>query len=455
MESKWLKALLDIRDNMTGHNFDTWIKPIKFRSHDNNTVLLTVPNKFFKEWICDNFFDIIEDSIFSNFGDGNKINFHIDDSVSKTEEIDEEKSVEKEKLKPAVRKKGNNKDKYANIKLFLNKKYTFDNFITGKSNEFSHAAALSIAEDDSSKYNPLFIYSGVGLGKTHLIQAICHKKLNNRNDMKICYYSSENFTNELINSLRYGKMEDFRNKFRKMDILLIDDIQFIAGKERTQEEFFHTFNSLYDAHKQIVITCDKLPRDIPKLEERLRSRFEWGLIADIQHPDVETKVAILKKKSELEGVMLPNDVAFFISSINETSNIRELEGYMLRTIIFASLKKCEITLDVAKEALKDFTSLKEKIITIEDVQKLVANYYNVKVNELKSEKKLKQFVRPRHVAMYLCRKLTDASFPEIGIKFGGRNHTTVIYADKNMEKTVKKNLQVAQQIEEITNLLKT
>ncbi len=337
--------------------------------------------------------------------------------------------------------------------MVLNEKYKFDTYVIGKNNEFAHAAAMAVAENDISKYNPLFIYSDVGLGKTHLIQAICYRKLQKNKNAKVCYYSSENFTNELIRSIRYQKMEEFRDKFRKMDLLIIDDIQFIAGKDRTQEEFFHTFNTLYDARKQIVITCDKLPRDIPKLEERLRSRFGWGLISDIQQPDIETKVAILMKKSELEGIILPNEVAFFISSLSGNSNVRELEGCLLRTIIFASLRKCDITLDVAKEALKDIISIRESIVTVEKVQKLVADYFGLKVSDLKSPKKIKQIVRPRHISMYICRKLTKASFPEIGSHFGGRDHSSVIYASKKMEKEIKKDPLLAQQIEKITGLL--
>jgi chromosomal replication initiator protein len=453
MENRWLNVLLDIRDKMTGHNFNTWIKPIKFHSFEDNKITIVVPNKFFKDWIADNFLFIIEDSISTVFGDGCNVGFYIDDRQYKEAEKKTKKEVVKEK-KTSKKEELRGSDKTGNINGVLNPKYKFSTFVTGKNNEFSHAAALAVAENDISKYNPLFIYSDVGLGKTHLIQAICHRKMELRKDFKVCYYSSENFTNELINSIRYEKMEEFRNKFRKMDLLLIDDIQFIAGKERTQEEFFHTFNSLYDARKQIVISSDKMPRDIPKLEERLKSRFEWGLIADIQYPDIETKVAILKKKSEAEGVILTNDVAFFISSINEKSNIRELEGYLLRTLIFASLKKCKITLDVAKEALKEFIAIKERIVTIESIQKMVANYYNIKVNDLKSNRKLKQFVKPRHVAMYLCRKLTKASFPEIGEKFGGKDHSTVIYAHKSIEKQMKNDMQLSQHIESIINLLK-
>jgi chromosomal replication initiator protein len=449
MENRWLNVLLDIRDKVSSQNFKTWIKPIKFHSYEDDKLTIVVPNKFFKNWIVDNFLFIIEDSVSDVFGSGCNVDFNLDESMYEEDDNEPEKKIIKEK-------KGNGGNgKTYNINGVLNQKYKFDTFVTGNSNEFSHAAALAVAENEISKYNPLFIYSDVGLGKTHLIQAICHKKLQINKNLKVCYYSSEHFTNELINSIRFEKMDEFRNKFRKMDLLMIDDIQFIAGKERTQEEFFHTFNSLYDAHKQIVITSDTMPRDIPKLEDRLRSRFEWGLIADIQHPDIETKVAILKKKSDIEGISLPNEVAFFIASINDKANVRELEGYLLRTTIFASLKKCNLTLDVAKEALKEFIAIKERIVTIESVQKIVSNYYNIKVTDLKSDKKLKQFVKPRHIAMYLSRSLTKSSFPEIGVKFGNRDHSTIIYAYKSVEKKMKKDPQVSQHIESIINLIKS
>ena len=299
---------------------------------------------------------------------------------------------------------------------------------------------MAVANLPAKNYNPLFIYGGVGLGKTHLLHAIGNQILQNRifpDVKKICYLSSEEFTNELINSIRYEKMDEFRNKFRKMDILLIDDIQFISGKERTQAEFFHTFNSLYEARKQIVVTSDKFPKDIPNFEERLRSRFEWGLIADIQPPDIETKVAILKKKAEIENIPLSNEVAFFLASQID-SNVRVLEGSLIRMGAFASLTKAPIDIQTAKEVLKNIIKAKEETISIDLIQKVVSNHFNIKISDLKVKRKFKGYVLPRQVGMYLSRKLTGASLLEIGEKFGGKDHSTVLHSIKKVEEKILK-----------------
>ena len=341
---------------------------------------------------------------------------------------------------------GKDKVRYSDAISNLNPKYTFATYVCGASNQFAHAAAQAVANNPASSYNPLFIYGGVGLGKTHLLIAIGNHILQKNKKARVSYYTSEKFMNELINCLRYNKMEQFRNKFRSMDVLLIDDVQFIAGKERTQEEFFHTFNSLYESHKQIVVTSDKFPKEIPGLEERLRSRFEWGLIADIQPPETETKVAILKKKAELDSIMLPDDVALFLAS-SATSNVRELEGMLIRLGAFSSLTGNAISLNMAREVLKDIIVDKSKEITVEMIQKHVADYFKLKTAELKSDKRLKALVVPRQIAIYLCRDLTKCSYPEIGEKFGGKDHSTIIHSFKKIDNLIPQNMEIKNTIE--------
>ncbi len=400
---------------------------------------LKVPNRFFKDWINEHYVSQIKE-VFSLFmGKPCHLQF----------QIKNEKGHEKEVMViPHSRKEP---EIVPSLGTNFNPKYTFENFVVGASNQFAHAACLAVANMPAKNYNPLFLYGGVGLGKTHLLHAIGNHIIQHRvipEVKKICYLSAEEFTNELINSLRFEKMDEFRNKFRKMDILLIDDIQFIAGKERTEAEFFHTFESLHRARKQIVVTSDKFPKDIPKFEERLRSRFEWGLIADIQPPDIETKVAILKKKAESENIPLPNDVAFFLASQID-SNIRVLEGCLIRIGAFASLTKTPINMDVAKEVLKNIIKTKEELISIETIQKVVANAFNVKISDMKMKRKYKGFVIPRQVAMYLSRKLTDASLLEIGDKFGGKDHSTVLHSVKKVEEKISKEPSFKETIENL------
>jgi chromosomal replication initiator protein len=321
----------------------------------------------------------------------------------------------------------------AALDLHLNPRYTFDSFVVGSSNQFAHAACRAVAEAPSRSYNPLFIYGGVGLGKTHLMHAIGHYiQARNRSVLNLLYISSDRFINEMINAIRFDRLPAFRQKYRAIDVLLVDDIQFIAGKDRTQEEFFHIFNALHDAQKQIVISSDCPPRQIPTLEERLHSRFEWGLIADIQPPDIETKVAILRKKAESEKVEIPENVALFIASKVKT-NIRELEGSLIRLVAYASLTGRDIDLGLAQEVLKDLLHTEEKPITIEMIQKFVADYYNLKLADLKSKNNSKSVVMPRQIAMYLCNSLTQASLPEIGKSFGGKHHSTVIHSIRKVE----------------------
>jgi chromosomal replication initiator protein len=411
----WDKSLLLLQEKLNEQAFATWFKPIKKATPENDRFVLHVPNKFFENWIRDNYIDIIKGVI----GDVAKKDFSITFKVAKDEaEPAEEKQAETKELI---------KGKKVGSRLGLSPMYTFENFVVGASNQFAHAAAGAVAESPGGTYNPLFLYAGSGLGKTHLLHAIGHKLLAEKPDTKVCYIRAEAFMNELINGIRYEKMNAFREKYRNMELLLIDDIQFIAGKERTQEEFFHTFNAIYEANHQIVVASDKFPKEMQGLDERLRSRFEWGLVADIQPPDTETKVAILKKKADTNSVVLPDDVAFFLAS-NIHSNVRELEGLFNRLCAFSSLNKTDISIDFAKETLKDFLSKKDKHLNVDYIQRTVASFFNLKVADLKSKKRKKVIAFPRQIAMYLSRELTGDSYPEIGNKFGGKDHSTVIHA---------------------------
>ena len=335
----------------------------------------------------------------------------------------------------------------------LNPKYTFDSFVIGNSNRFAHAASLAVAEAPAKAYNPLFIYGGVGLGKTHLMHAIGHYALQNNPNTKVVYVSSEKFTNELINAIRDDKNDEFRNKYRKVDILLIDDIQFIAGKERTQEEFFHTFNELHGANKQIILSSDRPPKEIPTLEDRLRSRFEWGLIADIQAPDFETRMAILKKKADVEKLNVANEVMVYIAT-KIKSNIRELEGALIRIVAYSSLTNRPITVELAGEALKDIISNKQnKNVTIDVIQDVVAAYFNLRIEDLKSQRRTRNVAYPRQIAMYLSRKLTDMSLPKIGEEFGGRDHSTVIHAYEKISDSLNTDESLQHTVNDITKKL--
>ena len=447
MENVWLEAQANLRKVLTEQTYSTWIEPLKFLGATDDTLVLEVPSSFFQKWITDKYLSMIKEAISAVTPELYQIEFHVSESKPAAEQ-----DPNAEKVQRSVKDKGRDgskeKDKKPEFLPNLNPKYTFESFVCGKSNEFAHAASQAVANKPATNYNPLFIYGGVGLGKTHLLIAIGNQILARNSKAKICYYSSEKFMNEMINSLRYKKMEEFRNKFRKMDLLLIDDIQFMAGKEATQEEFFHTFNALYESHKQIVVTSDKFPKDIPGLEERLRSRFEWGLIADIQPPSTETKIAILKKKSE----NLPNDVALFLAE-GATSNIRELEGMLIRLEAVASLTNKEITLDMAREAMKDIIVEKTREITIEMIQKHVAEHFRIKVSEMKSDKRIKTLVVPRQIAIYICRELTKASYPEIGDKFGGKDHSTIIHSVKKIEKQMAGDAEFKGTVEDIKKKL--
>lgn len=420
-------------------NFKTWIEPIKFLSCSDGICSLVVPNAFFRDWVVENFEPLFKSLLKDITREETKIEYLLQKEETKIEK----KSVS---LKKQVA---------VSTDLFK-PKYTFESFVVGSSNQFANAACLAVANNPGKVYNPLFIYGGVGLGKTHLLNAIGNFLIFRHavNDSRICYITAEEFTNELINSLRFEKMDDFRNRFRKMEVLLIDDIQFIAGKERTQAEFFHTFNALYDNAKQIVVTSDKFPKDIPGFEERLRSRFEWGLIADIQPPDLETKVAILNKKAEAENVVLPQDVAFYLAS-NIEHNIRVLEGSLIRLGAFASLHNIPIDINLAKEVMGHIIKDKKKEITIDMIIKEVAAHFSIKASDMKSAKRIKSIMTPRQVAIYLSRRLTNYSLVSIGEKFGGKDHATVIHSIKKIEEEIAVKKELKETVERIEAKIKS
>ena len=435
----WIETLEKLKLKISEQNFSTWITPIHPIKIVGNQLNVEVPNKFIKDWINDNYKSEIEKTL----SDVGTVNYVLNIVINKKAINKKPKKIDTIKVEKEINIKINTE----NIPN-LNSKYTFDTFVAGTSNQFAHAAAMAVSNNPATTYNPLFIYGGVGLGKTHLINAIGNEIYKRDSNTKICYYSSEKFTNELINSLRHAKMNEFRNKFRSIDILLIDDIQFIAGKKSTQEEFFHTFNALYESHKQIIVTSDKFPKEIPELEERLRSRFEWGLIADIQAPDMETKQAILKMKADQNNIEITEDVIYFIAN-SISNNVRELEGYLIRIGAYSSLTSTPITIQMAQKVLKNILIENSKEITIEKIQKKVADHFQIKISELKSSKRQKNIVFPRQIAMYISRNLTSLSYPEIGTKFGGKDHSTIIHAIKKIEKMMKDDLYVKNMIEKL------
>jgi len=427
----WDEILARIETKVNRHSFYTWFRPTSFVSDSRSAVTVRVPNTLFKDWLTKHYAGVIAEAMVELKRPNLLVNF-VSDTVTDGVVIplSAEEAAALETGPPPVTQPG---------PAGLNPRYTFDTFIVGSSNQFAHAACRAVAEAPSRSYNPLFIYGGVGLGKTHLMHAVGHYVLEHDRNLKLTYISSERFMNEMINAVRYDRVLDFRERYRSVDVLLVDDIQFLAGKEGTQTEFFHTFNALYDSQKQIVLSSDCPPHEIPALEERLRSRFEWGLTADIQSPDLETKVAILKRKAETEAVPLPDNVAMYIAG-KIKSNIRELEGSLIRLIAFASLTGQEITLQLAQEVLKSILDHDEKAVTIEAIQKFVADYYNLKMVDLKSRNNSKSVAKPRQIAMYLCKALTHASLPEIGRSFGGKHHSTVIHSIRKVEDLRKKDL---------------
>jgi chromosomal replication initiator protein len=410
----WDDVLARVESKVNRHSFATWFRPTTSLGLQGATLHVRVPNAQFKDWLAKNYQGVISEAL-EELG---RAEVHV--------LFDCEPDALVSADAPPT-------DKETPTLAPLNPKYTFESFVVGSSNQFAHAAARAVAEIPSKSYNPLFLYGGVGLGKTHLMHAIGHYiQARNRSVLNLLYISSDRFINEMINAIRFDRLPAFRQKYRAIDVLLVDDIQFIAGKDRTQEEFFHIFNALHDAQKQIVISSDCPPRQIPTLEERLHSRFEWGLIADIQPPDIETKVAILRKKAEAERVEIPDNVALFIASKVKT-NIRELEGSLIRLIAYASLTGRDIDLSLAQEVLKDLLHTEEKPITIEMIQKFVADHYNVKLTEMKAKNNSKSVAEPRQIAMYLTKALTDSSLPQIGKGFGGKHHSTVIHSIRKID----------------------
>ena len=423
VENEWQDALAYIQGRVPKQVYDTWFTPICLERIEDSTAQLGVPNKFFGDWLHQHYGPLLSEAVSAARGGvETAITFVIFKQVRKQPEGGGSTvSTVRQNTGPRT-KRG----------IQLNPKYTFKSFVVGAGNQFAHAACMAVAEQPAKAYNPLFIYGDTGLGKTHLLNAIGNY-VAERTDLRIAYLTTEQFTNEVINSIRYDKMMDLRKRYRHIDMLMIDDIQFLAGKERTQEEFFHTFNALYEAHKQLVLSSDRFPKDMPDIEERLRSRFEWGLIADLQPPDVETRIAILRKKSEDEGVTLPEDVIQFLATTMK-SNIRELEGSLVRLGAYASLTGQTITLEMAKSVLRDLIGTKKKIVSMDDIQETVGARFHVKIADLKSRRRSKTLVHPRQIAMYLCRELTDSSYPEIGRQFGGKDHTTIIHACKQIIK---------------------
>ena len=446
----WVRILDALEKKINRHSYDTWLKPTRY-SHANGGVLfIRVPTAEFRH-VGDKYADLIQEAI-DNLGlDYADVKFVTpdDDPAATPVRHDRGLSVVTHSANGAAGAQARfDWDGAAQ----LNPRYTFDAFVIGSGNQFAHAACQAVAERPSKAYNPLFLYGGVGMGKTHLMQAIGHEIKKRMPQAAICYVSSEKFTNEMINSLRYDRMTSFRDKFRGVDVLLVDDIQFLAQKERTQEEFFHTFNALHESMKQIVIASDRPPKELAEVEDRLRSRFEWGLIADIQPPDLETKVAILQKKAEQEKVTLPTDVALYVAS-NIRSNVRELEGALIRLVAHSSLIGAEITLPYAQQVLKNFIDSQARKVTIESIQKAVAEQFGLRLVEIKAKNNSRAIVYPRQIAMYLAKHLTEASLPEIGRQFGGKHHTTVLHSVEKIDGQRKNDKDLNRLVNKLTEQL--
>jgi chromosomal replication initiator protein len=423
----WEKILSQLRGEVSDQVYETWLRPLRFVTREGGVVFLATPHKFFKQWIEENHLPRLEEIARKELGEDVTVEIVV--------------GGEEESLPPPVtparylQLPEETVTRVRSVYGPLNARYSFDRFVVGTGNQFAHAASVAVANDPGNSYNPLFIYGGVGLGKTHLLHAIGNEALAKQPQLRVCYIPAEKFTNDLITSIRTNRMPEFKERYRNVDILLMDDVQFIAGKTRTQEEFFHTFNDLYSSRKQIVVSSDKFPKEIPDLEERIQSRFEWGLVADIQPPDIETRVAILNRKAEAESIALPEDVALLLATVVK-SNIRELEGYLIRIGAHASLTRREINLDLARSILSPLISNTAREISPDAILKSVAEHYGVKVSDLRSDRKHKAIAGPRQMAMYLMRELTNCSFPDIGQRFGGRDHTTVMYAVKKIGKNM-------------------
>ncbi|HCC32993.1 MAG TPA: chromosomal replication initiator protein DnaA [Clostridiales bacterium] len=437
----WDRTLELLRYELLKPSFDTWLLNTQPLALMDDTIVIGVPNEFARDWLERRYAEDIRRTLRRVLERDLRIKFVIPNSsgVAPAKVPPSEAEMLPATARPAPSHAG-----------VLNAKYTFDSFVVGTQSRLAHAACLAVAEAPARSYNPLFIYGGVGLGKTHLMQAVAHYSLQLRPDQQALYVSSEKFTNEMINSIRDDRMPDFKNRYRSIDLLLIDDIQFLAGKERTQEEFFYTFEALHGASRQIVISSDRPPKEIPTLEERLRTRFEWGLIADIQPPDFETRVAILRKKAQYERLVLPDDVASFIAS-RVSTNIRELEGALTRIMAYAAFTGTTLDIAVTAEALRDLVDdVRPRVINIGGIQSVVAQYYGLKIEDLQAKRRTRSLTFPRHVAIYLCRELTDASLPRIGDEFGGRDHTTVIYAHEKIKGELERDSGLRRVIGELT-----
>jgi len=425
----WPRIAEGLRQSLPAEEYSAWIAPLAVKSETPDELVLVAPSARFVHTVEESYRHLIDREAAAVADELLQVFLTADDGLD-------------ERSAPAA----------ASPIERLNPKYTFETFVVGSSNQFAHAAARAVAESPSRSYNPLFLYGPVGLGKTHLLHAIGHQILAKHRGLKVQYLTAEQFVNQLINSLRFKSMPSFRERFRSIDVLLVDDIQFLANKERTQEEFFHTFNTLYTSQKQIILSSDSSPRNIPSIEERLRSRFEWGLIADIQAPDLETKIAILRRKADLDGVAVPDDVALFIAN-QVKSNVRELEGMLNRVAAFASLTAKPLSLDLAKETLRDILPIDGRRATAAEIIKFVARHYGLKVGEIKSRSNAKQIAFPRQVAMYLCKQLTDLSYPEIGRQFNDKHHSTVMYSVEKIEQLRGTNTELARTLENMTKHL--
>jgi len=448
-ETIWKKCLEKIEGNILPDSYETWFSPTYPRDLEDGLITIAVPNQFYRKCLIENYRELIENTlsvvanerILVDFCIETEKNLQIDDSNNNEHQaVSGKPNVYTSQLKPDI-------DAHS-----LNTKHTFSNFVVGPSNQFAHAAAQAVAKNPSMAYNPLFIYGSVGLGKTHLLHAIGNDIRKRNPGLNIRYISAESFTVDLIESIKKDRMPSFRKRYRPLDVLLVDDIQFIAGKERTQEEFFYTFNALYESHKQVVISCDRYPKHLQNIEERIKSRFESGLVADINIPDLETKIAILYKKAEFHKKQVPQDVAIFIAS-NIKSNIRELEGFLLRVIAYSSFTHRNIDLPLAREVLKDFTFDKSKNFTLQNILKVVGSYYNVKTSDIKSKRRTREISMSRQIAMYLCREHTKLSLPAIGKQFGGKDHTTVIFSHKKISANLKEDRELASSIKDILELI--
>jgi len=439
--SAWIKAQAYLKEHLDLPTFEAWIAPLKAQVKDQNCIILDAPDGFFRDWVKKNYEAQIGNALKAT--GSYQVRFEI--GVAQTSQ-----TLETSKEAPVTTATEGRFQQ----SLKLNNRYTFENFVIGSSNRHAHAYSVAVAESPAKTYNPLFIYGGVGLGKTHLIQAICHKIQQNSNgNLKIAYLPSEQFTNELINAIQHHSTAAFRQKYRNTDVLVIDDVHFFGGKDSTQEEFFNTFNALYDAHKQIILSSDRPPKEIADLQDRLISRFGWGLTTDIQPPDLETRVAILKKKIEREPVAVPDDVIFFIAQLIKT-NIRELEGALVRTMAYSLMEEKPITVELAKEVLRDLLKEPKKLITIDFIQRCVVEEFGIALGEMKARKRNKTIVLPRQIAMYLSRDLTDLSLPEIGQFFGGKDHTTVLHSYNKIKEAVKTDPSLAEKVEKITQVIK-